>query len=224
MPLYQIYMVDTNAFEEYFSNPSDSQLHSFVEALGTHPQANDWFTEYPPVWKEDPLGWVRERFNIDDWYGDLTEPEMIAWEHASQKVLNLEEVELKTNFKGLPIDGISTSLFAFAAEALDQKGTESSFLRLRPYRFHNLPKRIAKRKRRIYWHQHAVVLPHDVSEMLKLFKDYDLLVDGLVPRDSQLSHLFDVEGEIVCQEVSYLMKLLRKLKKENATWYAPIDC
>ena len=84
MTLYQIHTVDTSKLEAFLNQPIDAELEAFAANLGNNEQANDWFAEEPPAWKSNPASWVRQRLSMGDWYSDLKEPEMLAWDHAMQ--------------------------------------------------------------------------------------------------------------------------------------------
>jgi hypothetical protein len=224
--LYQLKTLDTAEFESLINEPSLSQLQAFATRLGEDSQANDWFAEEPPVWKVDPTAWVRKRFSVDDWYCDLSEPEMLAWDNAMRSTLELPELRSAAKFTALPVDGIPTMLFAIVVEALDQAGQDSSFLRMRPFRFHNLPSHISELEpyERVYWPEHAVVPPTEAAKMIEVFNRYDDLVTGLAPRDSQLARQLETEGPSVAKDVPHLLTFLRELTTFHATWYAPVDC
>ncbi len=226
MTLYQLNTIDTAKFEKLLNEPSDSQLQAFAAHLGEDSQANDWFTEEPPVWESDPVSWVRQRFADEDWYADLGEAEMLAWDHAMRSTLELPELQSTADFTALPVDGIPTLLFDMVAEATEQAGNDSQFLRMQPFRCHELPSQITELEpyERSYWPEHAVVPPTDAAKMIEVFNQYDDLVNGLVPRDPQLARQLETEGPHAAKDVPHLLTFLRELVEAHATWYAPVDC
>lgn len=226
MTLYQINPIDTAKFETFLNEPSDSEIQAFAARLGEDSQANDWFAEESPVWDVDSVSWVRQRFAEDDWYADLSEPEMLAWDHAMRSTLELPDLQSTADFTALPVDGIPTLLFDLVVDATEQAGDDSQFLRMRPFRFHELPSQITELEpyERVYWPEHAVVPPTDIAKMIDVFEHYDDLVSGLAPRDSQLARQLETEGPHAAKDVPHLLTFLRELVDSNATWYAPVDC
>ena len=186
MTLWQRIAIDTAKFEQFFTSPNESQLRFFADQLGRDPQANSFFEEEPPVWHEDPISWVASRFGSTDWYSDLSEQEMVAWDSAMQMTLELPELRSSADFTPSCGDGVPTCLFDFAIEALEQVGRDASSLKIRPYRFDGLPSHVAGREpsERVYWPEHGVVPPHRIGEMIDVFGRYADLVADLKPARS----------------------------------------
>ncbi len=226
MALYQTEKIDTNKLMQLLESPEESQLKSFAKLLNSNEIANDYFSESPAVWHDDAVGWVRDRFSKQDWYADLSEAEMIAWDYAMMKILGSKELRSSLRFTRFPIDGIPTILFDAAAESLRQRGEKNSFLKMRPLRFIELPQHIATLDPydRLYWPEHAVVLPTDAALMIDVFNQYESLVDGLVPADDKLAGELDADGPTAIGDLPHLLKLLSELAKSNSTWFAPLDC
>jgi hypothetical protein len=226
MALYHTEKIDTNKLMQLLESPEGSQLKLFAKLLNSNEIANDYFSESPAVWHDDAVGWVRDRFSKQDWYADLNEPEMIAWDYAMMKTLGSKELRSSFRFKRFPIDGMPTILFDAAAESLRQRGEKNSFLRMRPLRFIELPQHIATLDPydRLYWPEHAVVLPADAALMIDVFNQYESLIDGLVPVDDRLAGELDADGPTAIEDLPHLLTFLSELAKSNSTWFAPVDC
>ena len=225
MTLWQRIAIDTPQFVQFFARPSESQLRFFVDQLGRDPQANSFFEEDPPAWHRDPIFWVSSRFGSANWYSDLSEPEMVAWDHAMRATLELPELQSGAEFTPSRGDGVPTCLFDFAIEALEQAGRDASFLEIRPYRFDGLPAHVAGREpsERVYWPEHGVVAPECMEKMIEVFGRYSDLVAHLKPRDRHLARQLETEGPHVVDEVPDLLVFLEELKRHDATWYARLD-
>ncbi|QDV69911.1 hypothetical protein Poly24_36290 [Rosistilla carotiformis] len=227
MVLYQLYAIDTAKLDSLLSTPSESQLRSFANHLTENPQSNAYFSKKnPPKWKSEPVSWVAERLLADDWYADLSEPEMVAWDGAIQEALRDSEMRSTGDFTILDVDGVSACLFDFAHEAVDQSGRDARYLQLTPLRFHELPASInaVEPSERIYWPEHAVVSPTQVKQIADTFRNYKTLVDGLTPRKPQLARQLQTEGFDAAGDIPDLLTFLDQLVLANATWYAPVDC
>ena len=225
MTLYQLVPVDGTKFVALLNAPTASQIKQIVARLADEPHANEWFEEEPPVWGEKPAEWVRARFSADDWYADLREPEMLAWQHAMRGILVTRAMRPKARFTRLPVDGIPELLFRLAIEAREQAGEDASFLRMTPYRLNKLPAKVAKRAPhlRVFWPDHALVTPAAAKSMVEVFAQYDALVDGLKPRNADLKHEFGQAGVEVQRDAVHLVTFLKELVRSDAYWYAPVD-
>ena len=225
MLLYQLVPVDGKKFESLLNGPTASQIKQVVALLADEPHANEWFEEEPPVWGENPAEWVRARFSADDWYADLREPEMLAWQHAMRGILVTPAMRSKARFTRLPVDGIPELLFRVAIEAREQAGEDASFLRMTPYRLNKLPAKVTKQAPhlRIFWPDHALVTPAGAKSMVEVFAQYDSLVNGLKPRNANLKHEFGLDGVEVQRDVVHLVTFLKELVRSDAYWYAPVD-
>ncbi len=226
MALYHTEKLDTSKLSQFLEAPQESQLKAFAKLLNSNEVANDYFSETPAVWHNDTVEWVRSRFSKLDWYSDLSEPEMFAWDHAMMKTLGSKDLRSSFRFTKYPIDGMPTILFDAAAEALRQRGEDYAFMKMRPLRFIELPASIAALDPydRLYWPEHAVVAPSDAALMIDVFNRYESLVDGLEPADERLAGEFEEDGPAAVEDLPHLVKFLTELSKSNSTWYAPVDC
>ncbi len=223
MAAYQTIAIDQEAFLAFIEAPSSTLLDKFLKALASNEDANDFFEEVPPVWQTDPIGWVTKRLASDDWYGDLTEGEALAWDSAIGSMWS--QFKPSTTVKKTEHGAIQQHIFDLAEEMFESDRANHQMLRMTPYRSHRLAPEIesAEPYDRIYWPTHAMLdtqqleaLQHDLLEFQKRLPSYEI----------ESSDVFDSieerrrESEL---ESTELLNYIGRLKAANAMWYARID-
>lgn len=223
MAAFQTIAIDQEAFLAFIQAPSSPLLDKFLKALASNEDANDFFEEVPPVWQTDPTGWVTKRLASDDWYGDLTEGEALAWDSAIGSMWS--QLKPSTTVKKTEHGAIQQHIFDLAEEMFEGDRASHQMLRMTPYRYHRLAPEIesAEPYDRIYWPTHAML---DTQQLEALQQDLLEFQKQLPSYEIELPDVFDSieerrrESEL---ESTELLSYITRLKAANAMWYARID-
>ena len=226
MTSYQRGELDSARLRRFFETPPKGAVARFVDRLGEEETAAMWFAEQPPVWADDPAGWVRGRFAVDDWYAGLSEPEMLAWDHAVTGVYADEGLKSSAAFSPWPGDGMPMPLFEAAGAALRLAGEDAEVCELRPLRCNGLPAEVLETppQDRVYWPQHAVVTPEQAARMVPVFERFGELTADLDPGDAAWAREWRHFREPLADDAAALTAYLRELVAADATWFAWLDC
>lgn len=224
MSAYQTIAIDQEAFFTFLQNPSPALLDKFVKALSSNDDANDFFEEVPPVWSTDPSGWVTHRLTLDDWYGDLSEGEALAWDSAIGSMWS--QFKPTTTVQPTEHGAIHHHIFELAEEMFQGDRAAHQMLRMTPYRYHKLADEIenAEPYDRIYWPTHAMLdteqlslLEQDLLEFKARLADYEI-------SSSDVFNSIDERRSESLSESNELLKYIGRLQAVKAMWYARIDC
>ncbi len=224
MPAFQNHAVDEGAFLSFLKSPSPLLIDAFITALTSDDQANSFFASDPPVWNEDPGGWVRQRLLSSDWYLDLVEPEAVAWHSAIDHIAC--EFDCSPVVLCLEHGSVDFGLFELAKDMFGADTPNRQILRMYPYRYHGLAAKIERVEPvdRIFWPTHAML---DVSQLKALAGDLAEFRTGLP--DLPITNRYGFENvddrrKDAYRESADLLGYVNRLIERKAMWFAAIDC
>jgi hypothetical protein len=225
MPKYENLGVDQTAFQSFITSPTSEQLAIFIELLRSDEGSNSWFEEEPPRWKTDAESWVRKHLNSNDWYGELSEPEMVAWDGAVFDCIEQLGFETSSNLDTMTHGAVDFDVLEFAAEVHRANGHESICGRMFPYRFHGLPPEIEALEPwdRIFHANHALLDVLQVEKLILELSDYDNLLKDFAPSSESVFSSIEDRKINAVEESQELLEFLASLVRTNSMWLAMVD-
>ena len=225
MPKYQNIGLDQSAFLSFVASPSDAQLATFVELLGSDEQANSWFAEEPPAWHNDPNSWVRDRLHETDWYAGMSEPEMVAWEHAMIYINDRCNFETAAPLAIMEHAAVDFDVFEFATSILERNGKETVCGRMFPYRFNGVSAEIEEIEpwARVFNINHAMLDVAQIEQLIIEFSDYENLLSDFTPGFESVFRSVEERKLNAINEARDLLGFLTSLVQTNSMWFAMID-
>ena len=225
MPKYQNIGVDQEAFLAFVESPSNEQLSTFIDLLGSSKHANSWFEEKPPAWSAEPEKWVRNHLLTNDWYVVLSEPEMVAWENAIIRIVDQFNMETAVDLATMEHGAVDFDVFEFAETVYQSRGQKSLVGKMAPYRFSGVSAEIEEVEpwARIFNINHAMLDVCQVEQLIDELSGYETLLDGFSPSYESVFASIEERKVNAINEARDLLGFLSSLVESRSMWYALID-
>ena len=199
-------------FLKFCETPTDAQVQCVAKCLKI-----DEDFGVPAQWGDDPQGWLRKQLPKGDWYVDLSEEEMEAWDAGISELMHRGEFELKSH--GFHC-AVGDMFIEIAAQAYQLREKDAVVRRFWPYRYHgNYFPELEPVERR-YFPCHALLTNQQVGALLDEFSDYDSLLDTMAQDSPEFVNRWQ---DAIADDLKEALPALQEIHQQKRMWYSIFD-
>lgn len=212
MATYSLQSIDERAFDAFVRKPTKAQIATLVEKM----VQLDYYQ--PPVWQGSEAAWATKHLEAPDWYANLAEEEMQAWENGIRTVVELPEFDLRGH--GFHC-AVSMEFIDFAARAFAHRGQDAVVRNFFPYRYFGGYHPELEAHERIFNPFHALLSSSSIARLIEEVSDYDSLLRDAFPKSPARAEMFKQQIDDDLQEA---IEPLKTMAANGRMWYAVVDC
>jgi hypothetical protein len=207
MATYSLNSINSKAFDEFIVKPSAPQLECIAAKF-----AQAELHETPP-WADDPQEWIRRHLSEPDWYKDLTEDRMQAWDNGIRELLHQPEFDLKAH--GFHC-AVGDMFIQIAAKVYERRGADAVVCKFWPYRFFD----DYGLDHMGYFPTHALLTNEQVGKLIEEVGDYDALLEELAAHKPDFVARW---RDQIKDDIQEAMPALREIHQQKRMWYSQFD-